>query len=142
MKIIGTSSFNKNSLLELNKITIENHREYCNFQNYKINWGYKAYNTIDQSWRHPEIVLNTLNNKKYNSFDVVVNTGQRNIVTNYNIKIEDKMMEHFNPLKNKMVLQYWMLDPDLMPLVPYSDSPKGKIKFKKIKEPYIIIAAE
>lgn len=142
MKVLGTSSYNKNSIFDLNKLTIRNHRDYCKHQNYKINSDFKNYTNIDASWRHPQIVIDSLKNKKYNNFDIIVNTGQRNIVTNFNIKIEDKMMNHFNPNKHKMVLQHWMLDPNFIPIVPYSDHPKGKIKFKHITEPYLIIAAE
>jgi hypothetical protein len=141
MKLVTTSGFNIKAL-KLNSLIIQNRRAYCKYQNYTTNISFATPKGIDISWRQPIIVYDTLKNKKFKKFDIVVNTGQRNIITNYNISIQDKMMEHFKPSKHKMVLQYWNVDPSLMPIMPYSEYPGGPIKIKQIFEPYEIITAE
>lgn len=143
MKLLCTSGFSLQSPLKLIRLIIKNRRKYIKYNDYKMRGEFNNLKKdIDISWRHPTIILNSLLTKKYNKYDVIANTGQRNIVTNFNIKIEDKMLEHLNPLKHKMVLQYWMLNHEYSPVVPYTEFPGGPIKIKTIKEPYKVLTAE
>jgi hypothetical protein len=143
MKAIATTSFNLKALFKLNALVLNNRKEYVNFQNYGVHKEiYFPKKGVDPSWRHPEVILDTLQNKKYRKYDVIINTGQRNIVTNYNVDVLDKMLCHLNPLKHKMVLQSWWLDPDLTPLVPSTEYDGGPIIFKKINEPHLVLASE
>jgi len=143
MKMIATTSFNINMPLKLKELVLKNRKEYIEFQGYGKNKEiYFPKNNVDDSWRHPLIIYNTLKNKKFRDYDVIINTGQRNIVTNYNVDVLDRMMCHLNPTKHEMVLQSWYLNPDFISLIPYSDSPYGKIKLKKIYEPFLILTAE
>lgn len=143
MKTVCTSKFNRKDPMMFNKLLINNRRGYVKFNDYKTYWEVKSLNkNVEESWRHPEIIIKTLKNKKFNDCDVIVNTGRNNIVTNFNITIEDKMAIHFNPTKHEMVLQSWYLDPDIVPYVIASKYEGGPLYLKRITEPYPILMGE
>lgn len=143
MKIVGTSKFDRKDPILFNKLLINNRIGYINFNGYKSNWELrKLPKNIEASWRHPEIIVKTLKNKKFRDCDIIVNTGRSNILTNFNITIEDKMSNYFVPSKHKMVLQSWYLDPDIVPYVISSKYEGGPLYLKRNTEPYLMIMGE
>jgi len=142
LKIIATSKFNPYSYVHLNNLIKKNREEYISFRGY--DW-YMEDNPlrkdIDESWRQAEIILNVLRNKKYKKYDIIVNTGQRNIVTNFNVSIEDKVKLRMKDGID-IIFQSWWTNPLYIPFVFESKYKGGPIKAKMMKEPFKQLATE
>jgi len=144
MKILLTSRFRRHGFKPLETLIKLNRLEYVQAQQYKdvyIDYTSTFY-TKDPSWRHPEIILETLKDPAYNDIDYIVNTGQANIVTNFDISIQSNIKKYFNPDKHEMILQSWLVNPKKMPVVLESIGKDKPFKVKFIDKPYLALFGE
>jgi len=144
MKLLLTSRFRRDGFKPLEALIKRNRLEYIQAQQYiniYIDYTSTSY-TKDPSWRHPEIVLKALKNPAYNDIDYIVNTGQANIVTNFDISIQSNIEKYLNQNKHEMILQSWLINPKRMPVVLESIGKDKPFKVKYIDKPYLALLGE
>ncbi len=142
MKIIATCKINPNSDEKLKDLIYKNKTKYLDHHNYeRYIEDAPLTRHIHSSWRHPQIILNVLKNPKFKEFDFIINSGHRNLVTNFNITFEEKIKKYMKPEHN-IIFQEWELNSTFVPIVLYTQSKGGEIKAKRLKNPYLSLAGE
>lgn len=142
MKVLLTSKFNPYAYKPLNDFLIERGFKYVDQHKYEVYYEDNPLDkTRDASWRQIEIIAKVLNDPTFKHCDIIANTGQRNIVTNLNIRIEDKVRLRMTQEKN-LILNSWHVNHKILPAVFRSESKGGDIKVLILKKPYLMIGAE
>jgi len=141
MKILVTSAFDAEGYKPLNDLIIKNRKDYI-----ARNPQWKSYWTVDpvpyehKTWRHAKIILDALKNPAFRDCDIIVNTGQRNLVTNFEVRIEDKV-NCFMGEDHAMILQGWAQNPSYYNR-HWIFNASGDVELVKTDHPYLNITAE
>ena len=142
MKIGYACKFDRNGYNKLNDLILENRRQYAEAIGCEEFIDYESYPIKeDSSWRHAEIMYETLISKESRFLDFIIGTGQNSLVTNFSIT-PCEQIEKYMDSKHEMILQSLYVDPRYVPVALKSKSLGGKLVPIFLTEPHIAIMGE